>query len=152
MRACERARVGASARSVVNHGSVIPPLLSRAFVCSRAGIMFLSGGQSEEDASVTLSWMNRLETKKPWNLSFSYGRALQQSVLQAWKGKKENVAAAQAALQVRARRAFPCVAVRLSECVQARARANSEATRGTYGGGAGGGAAGSSLHVAGYTY
>ncbi len=95
--------------------------------------MFLSGGQSEEDASLTLNWMNKLDAKKPWNLSFSYGRALQQSVLQAWKGKAENVAAAQAALQV-------------------RARANSEATRGVYGGGAGGGAGTASLFVAGYTY
>ena len=64
------------------------PARSRA---RAAGIVFLSGGQSEEDASLTLNWMNKIEAKKPWNLSFSYGRALQQSVLKAWKGKKENV-------------------------------------------------------------
>jgi fructose-bisphosphate aldolase class I len=60
------------------------------------GIVFLSGGQSEAEATANLSAMNALG-KHPWELSFSYGRALQQSTLDAWKGKKENVAAAQKA-------------------------------------------------------
>ena len=60
------------------------------------GIVFLSGGQSEQEATANLSAMNALG-KLPWELSFSYGRALQQSALDAWRGKKENVAAAQKA-------------------------------------------------------
>ena len=58
------------------------------------GIVFLSGGQSEAEATANLSAMNALG-KHPWELGFSYGRALQQSTLEAWRGKKENVAAAQ---------------------------------------------------------
>ena len=58
------------------------------------GIAFLSGGQSESEATLHLSLMNR-GRKLPWQLSFSYGRALQQSTLDAWKGKPGNVAAAQ---------------------------------------------------------
>ena len=65
------------------------------------GIAFLSGGQSEADATLHLSLMNR-GRKLPWQLSFSYGRALQQSTLDAWKGKPGNVAAAQKALLRRA--------------------------------------------------
>lgn len=61
------------------------------------GITFLSGGQSPEEATTNLSAMNALG-KFPWELSFSYGRALQQPVLQAWMGKAENIPAAQAAL------------------------------------------------------
>jgi len=63
-----------------------------------AGIVFLSGGQSEEDATLNLNAINIYATSsgvKPWALSFSYGRALQASVLQAWKGKAQNLAAAQ---------------------------------------------------------
>ena len=56
---------------------------------------FLSGGQSEEEASLNLNAMNSLDTPRPWKLTFSYGRALQSSVLKAWVGKAENVAAAQ---------------------------------------------------------
>ena len=59
------------------------------------GIAFLSGGQSDEDATLHLNEMNKYETD--WNLTFSYGRALQQSALKAWSGKKENVADAQEA-------------------------------------------------------
>lgn len=58
------------------------------------GIVFLSGGQSEQEATANLNAMNALG-KHPWELSFSYGRALQQSTLDAWRGKKENLAAAQ---------------------------------------------------------
>ncbi|KAL5199672.1 hypothetical protein ABZP36_020875 [Zizania latifolia] len=98
------------------------------------GVVFLSGGQSEEEASQNLNAMNKLEVLKPWTLTFSFGRALQQSTIKKWAGKKENVAAAQAAFL-------------------ARCKANSEATLGKYGGGAAGDTATSeSLHVKGYTY
>ena len=65
------------------------------------GIAFLSGGQSDEDATLHLSEMNKSETN--WNLTFSYGRALQQPALKAWAGKEENVHATQAALLERAK-------------------------------------------------
>ncbi|TSK14505.1 Fructose-bisphosphate aldolase A [Bagarius yarrelli] len=54
------------------------------------GITFLSGGQSEEEASVNLNAINTCPLHKPWALTFSYGRALQASALKAWGGKKEN--------------------------------------------------------------
>jgi fructose-bisphosphate aldolase class I len=66
------------------------------------GIVFLSGGQSEVEATENLNAMNRLGGH-PWPLSFSYGRALQASALEAWKGKKENVSAAQQAFAHRAK-------------------------------------------------
>jgi fructose-bisphosphate aldolase class I len=66
------------------------------------GIAFLSGGQSEAEATLHLSLMNRAR-KLPWELSFSYGRALQQSTLDAWKGQAANVAAAQKAFLKRAK-------------------------------------------------
>ena len=59
------------------------------------GIAFLSGGQSDDHATFHLNEMNKYETD--WNLTFSYGRALQQSALKAWSGKKENVTDAQEA-------------------------------------------------------
>lgn len=68
------------------------------------GITFLSGGQSEEEASLHLNAMNAQNLgARPWRLSFSYGRALQKTVLKVWSGKKENVQKAQQALLVRAR-------------------------------------------------
>ena len=68
------------------------------------GIAFLSGGQSDEDATAHLNRMNQiLGDNKPWNLSFSYGRALQQPALKAWGGKDENVSAAQEAFLKRAK-------------------------------------------------
>ena len=97
-------------------------------------ITFLSGGMSEEDATLALHAINATEGKKPWALTFSYGRALQGSVLKAWAGKRENAAEAQKQLMI-------------------RAKANSEAATGKYtGSGAAGAAASSSLFVAGYTY
>ncbi len=66
------------------------------------GIVFLSGGQTDEDATAHLNAMNALGPH-PWQLSFSYGRALQAPALKAWAGKAENVAAAQAAYMHRAR-------------------------------------------------
>jgi fructose-bisphosphate aldolase class I len=65
------------------------------------GIVFLSGGQSDEDATGHLNAMNR-RGPHPWQLSFSYGRALQAPALKAWAGKAENVAAAQSAYYHRA--------------------------------------------------
>ena len=59
------------------------------------GVAFLSGGQSDEDATLHLNEMNKYETD--WNLTFSYGRALQQSALKIWSGKKANSADAQEA-------------------------------------------------------
>ena len=64
------------------------------------GIVFLSGGQSDVDATAHLNAMNAMG-QQPWELSFSYGRALQAPVLAAWKGEENNVAAAQKALQRR---------------------------------------------------
>jgi len=66
------------------------------------GIAFLSGGQSEAEATAHLNAMNAMGPN-PWELTFSYGRALQQSALQAWKGSAANVAAAQRAFKHRAR-------------------------------------------------
>ena len=69
--------------------------LSRSIVPALPGVVFLSGGQSEEAASLNLNAMNKLENiQRPWALTFSYGRALQQSVLKAWRGSADNVAAA----------------------------------------------------------
>lgn len=67
------------------------------------GVTFLSGGMSEEDATLALDAINKFDAKKPWSLTFSYGRALQQTVLKTWLGKKENAAAAQKALMIRAK-------------------------------------------------
>lgn len=85
--------------------------MDRCVPAAVPGIMFLSGGLTEEDASVYLNTINSMERKGAWSMSFSYGRALQQSCLQAWKGN--DIAAGQKALM-------------------ARARANSEASVGSY--------------------
>jgi len=66
------------------------------------GIVFLSGGQSDEDATINLNAMNA-RGPHPWQLSFSYGRALQAPALMAWGGKPENVEAAQRAYYHRAK-------------------------------------------------
>jgi fructose-bisphosphate aldolase class I len=105
--------------------------LQRSVPPAVPGIMFLSGGQSEEEASERLNALNALELgPRPWRLSFSYGRALQASCLKAWQGKPENVKAAQEAFLV-------------------RAKANSEAQLGKY---KGSGAAGESLYQKNYKY
>ncbi|PPD86426.1 hypothetical protein GOBAR_DD16644 [Gossypium barbadense] len=108
--------------------------LQRTIPPAVPAVVFLSGGQSEEEATINLNAMNKLKTKKPWSLSFSFGRALQQSTLKAWGGKAENLGKAQEAFLV-------------------RCKANSEATLGTYKGDAklGEGAA-ESLHVKDYKY
>jgi fructose-bisphosphate aldolase, class I len=66
------------------------------------GIVFLSGGQTDADATAHLNAMNK-RGPHPWQLSFSYGRALQAPALKAWVGKPENVAAAQRAYYHRAK-------------------------------------------------
>ncbi|XP_071789547.1 fructose-bisphosphate aldolase, muscle type-like [Asterias amurensis] len=107
--------------------------LSRTVPPAMPGVTFLSGGQSEEGASVHLNAINAYPGKKPWALTFSYGRALQASVLKAWGGKKENVKAAQ-------------------EELLNRAKVNGEAALGKYGGGATGAATEASLFVANHQY
>jgi len=78
--------------------------LARTVPAAVPGIAFLSGGQSDENATAHLNRMNQfVNGNKPWNLSFSYGRALQQPALKAWMGKAENVGAAQIALLKRAK-------------------------------------------------
>lgn len=85
--------------------------LKRTVPAAVPGIVFLSGGQTDEQATAHLNAMNRLDEVLPWRLSFSYGRALQAAPLKAWSGKEENVKAGQ-------------------EAFFERAKANGEATRG----------------------
>ncbi|KAA8594187.1 hypothetical protein FQN60_005021 [Etheostoma spectabile] len=80
------------------------------------GVAFLSGGQSEEEASIHLNAINNCPLAKPWILTFSFGRALQASALRAWRGHKENEKAA-------------------TEQFIKRAEANSLACQGKYPGG-----------------
>ncbi|KAI3677207.1 hypothetical protein L1987_86830 [Smallanthus sonchifolius] len=108
--------------------------LQRTMPPAVPAVVFLSGGQSEEEATVNLNAMNQYQGKKPWSLSFSFGRALQQSTLKAWGGKDENVKKAQ-------------------DAFLARCKANSEATLGKYQGGSGlSEGASESLHVKDYKY
>jgi fructose-bisphosphate aldolase, class I len=67
------------------------------------GIVFLSGGQKDRLATAHLNAINRLPGPKPWKLSFSYGRALQDAALEAWHGRDENLNAGQHAFLHRAR-------------------------------------------------
>jgi len=113
----------------VGHATVT--VLQRTLPCAVPTVNFLSGGLSEESASVYLNAMNALKLQKPWNLSFSYGRALQATCLKVWGGKAENVAAAQEALLV-------------------RSKANSEASLGVYQGDSN--ASTESLFVSNYVY
>lgn len=76
-------------------------VLKRCVPSAVPGIAFLSGGQSDEDATAHLHYMNAIGNL-PWKLTFSYGRALQAAALKTWKGKAENVAAAQKAFNHRA--------------------------------------------------
>eukprot|EP00270_Netrium_digitus_P009130 TRINITY_DN276_c0_g1_i4.p1 TRINITY_DN276_c0_g1~~TRINITY_DN276_c0_g1_i4.p1 ORF type:complete len:391 (+),score=68.02 TRINITY_DN276_c0_g1_i4:61-1233(+) len=76
-------------------------LLKRRVPPSVPGIMFLSGGQSEVEATLNLNAMN--QSPNPWHVSFSYARALQNTVLKTWKGQPENVEGAQRALLIRAK-------------------------------------------------
>ncbi|EJD76644.1 fructose-bisphosphate aldolase [Loa loa] len=107
--------------------------LQRTVPVAVPGVVFLSGGQSEEDATLNLNAINQFPGKKPWALTFSYGRALQASALAAWGGKPENIQAAK-------------------EAFLKRAQANSLAQLGKYTGGAGSGAAAQNLYVANHAY
>lgn len=77
--------------------------LKRYVPAAVPGIVFLSGGQSAEDATAHLNAMNAMHAAAapPWQISFSYGRALQAPVLAAWQGQEANAAAAQKALLTR---------------------------------------------------
>lgn len=75
----------------------------RAVPAAVPGVVFLSGGQSEEQATEHLNAMNALDRDLPWQLSFSYGRALQGSALDAWRGDASNAKQAQAAFRHRAK-------------------------------------------------
>jgi len=77
-------------------------LLKACVPAAVPGIAFLSGGQSDEDATAHLDAMNRIGAL-PWRLTFSYGRALQAAPQKAWSGKPENIAAGQRAFAHRAR-------------------------------------------------
>jgi fructose-bisphosphate aldolase class I len=77
-------------------------VLKRCVPSAVPGIAFLSGGQSDEEATAHLDAINRIGGL-PWNVTFSYGRALQAAPQKAWSGKAENVAAAQRAFAHRAR-------------------------------------------------
>uniref|UniRef100_A0A3P9JE61 Fructose-bisphosphate aldolase n=2 Tax=Oryzias TaxID=8089 RepID=A0A3P9JE61_ORYLA len=98
-----------------------------------AGIAFLSGGQSEEEASVHLNAINNCPLPKPWILTFSFGRALQASALRAWRGHQENQKAA-------------------TEQFIKRAEANSLACQGKYTGGDNHGDAGQRVYGSCYAY
>jgi fructose-bisphosphate aldolase class I len=76
--------------------------LRRSVPAAMPGIVFLSGGQSPEQATENLNAMNAMGSH-PWELSFSFGRALQQPALKAWQGKSANVLVAQKALFHRAK-------------------------------------------------
>jgi fructose-bisphosphate aldolase class I len=76
-------------------------VMQRSVPAAMPGILFLSGGQTAEEATANLNAMNAM-AEQPWELSFSFGRALQQPVMQAWQGKSENVELAQEALFKRA--------------------------------------------------
>lgn len=124
------AAVQASASEI---GIATVRVLQHTVPCAVPGITFLSGGMSEEDASVALNCVNNAPGPRPWALTFSYGRALQQSCLKAWLGNDANIPAAQAVLK-------------------ARALANGLAAVGKYEGGTGGDAANTSTFVKGYVY
>ena len=104
--------------------------MERCVPASVPGIVFLSGGLSEEAASVYLNNMNTLYRKALWNVSFSYGRALQHSCLKAWKGSDKDAG---------------------QKALIARAQANSEAAKGSYVPGSQP-SSDEQLFVAGYTY
>ncbi len=76
-------------------------MLKACVPCAVPGIAFLSGGQSDEEATAHLDAMNKIGGL-PWRLTFSYGRALQHAPQKAWSGKSENVAAGQRAFAHRA--------------------------------------------------
>jgi fructose-bisphosphate aldolase class I len=66
------------------------------------GVVFLSGGQSADHATAHLNSINRQRASKPWRITFSYGRALQDPALEAWAGRNENLKVAEDAVYHRA--------------------------------------------------
>jgi fructose-bisphosphate aldolase class I len=99
-------------------------VLKRTVPGAVAGIVFLSGGQSDELATAHLNAMNRnFAGKLPWPVSFSYGRALQAPSLKAWKGNAANVAAGQAALLHRSRMNSLACAGKYSDADEKQAKA-----------------------------
>lgn len=82
---------------------VIAEYTVRALQCTMPAavpaVVFLSGGQSEEEARLNLNAMNKLQTKKPWSLTFSFGRALQQSTLGRFRPRSYHVGFQKSALQ-----------------------------------------------------
>jgi fructose-bisphosphate aldolase class I len=76
-------------------------VLKRTVPAALPGVVFLSGGQTDVNATAHLDAMNRLGA--PWPLTFSYSRALQAVALKAWRGSSANVGAAQTAFAHRAR-------------------------------------------------
>ncbi|XP_030245462.1 fructose-bisphosphate aldolase isoform X4 [Drosophila mojavensis] len=131
--------------------------LSRTVPAAVPGITFLSGGQSEEEASVNLSAINNAPAPRPWKLTFSYGRALQASVLRAWGGKKENIAAGQQELINRAKaNALACQGKYVAGSIPSFAAstslfANGDASLGKYVAGSAGSGSGS-LFIANHAY
>merc|ERR1711879_214409 len=97
-----------------DNGKATLTALRRTVPAAVPAIVFLSGGQTEEEATMNLNAINSLPGR-PWSCSFSFGRALQASVLKAWQGDDANVEAAQKALLK-------------------RGKANSEANLGKYDG------------------
>lgn len=92
-----------SQSSAADVGMFTVRTLLRTVPAALPGVVFLSGGQSEVEASRNLNAINVQPRAKTWHLTFSYGRALQASCLDAWRGDKANVAKAQAAFLKRAK-------------------------------------------------
>jgi fructose-bisphosphate aldolase class I len=107
--------------------------LRRTLPASVPTVNFLSGGQGEEESTVNLNAMNKLDVIRPWSVSFSFGRALQASVIKTWDGKPENIAKAQ-------------------QVYFERARANGLATLGKYTGDAANDLAAAALYEKNYKY
>jgi fructose-bisphosphate aldolase class I len=90
--------------SVEDVAELTVTVLKRCVPSAVPGIAFLSGGQSDEDATAHLNAMNQiLGENSPWNLTYSYGRALQAPALKSWEGKEEHVSVAQDAFYKRAK-------------------------------------------------
>jgi len=117
-------------------GEATVTALRRTVPAAVPGIVFLSGGQSEEEATINLNAINQYAAKtggRQWALTFSFGRALQASVIQAWQGKNENVPKAQ------------------QEFIS-RAKGNGQASTGVYTGGLHGAAGEQSLFIKSHAY
>uniref|UniRef100_A0A0A9Y4T3 Fructose-bisphosphate aldolase n=1 Tax=Lygus hesperus TaxID=30085 RepID=A0A0A9Y4T3_LYGHE len=107
--------------------------LQRSVPVAVPAICFLSGGQSEEEATVNLNAINAIKDKRPWHVTFSFGRALQKSALLTWAKDPSNMQA-------------------VHEVFLRRCKANSEAVQGIYGGDAATSESKQSLFTKNYTY